>query len=262
MTRNFDATWKGRSEWFRKGDAKTLNLSSPTQVKPDTQYDIRFDSDTTGTWTGTGLGLTDEKVVLPLAKEGFNVAPFVDAWIFPGAGGQSSSRIDCDAPRVAMETNFFQGRSRSMLVTVYTPSEAKDAMLLNSVNAVAFRDQRASTKEGERSSSRAIDTLFSSMQGWKGKQIGEYNPRDPPSKLGAPKDIGTFDPATFLRSEECAMFQDNLVMGIPAKLRPSGGCELYVGCQTTPALFQLITYTFDAAGSFATVRYEEFAPSA
>jgi len=37
MKKNFDATWKGRSEWYRKGDAPVLDLETPSDVRADTQ---------------------------------------------------------------------------------------------------------------------------------------------------------------------------------------------------------------------------------
>mmetsp|Transcript_19197 Transcript_19197/g.46074 ORF Transcript_19197/g.46074 Transcript_19197/m.46074 type:complete len:117 (-) Transcript_19197:102-452(-) len=105
-----------------------------------------------------------------------------------------------------------------MLVTVYTPNEKQTELQLSAVNAVAFRDQRAKSPEGERQRVAPAAKLLASMEGGAGRRVGEYDLRDPPTALSPPEKISPFSPSVFTQNEVCVSFQDNLVIGIPRKL--------------------------------------------
>jgi hypothetical protein len=269
---NFEGRWCGTSHWYLRGEAGpeeegALDLGRPSRQISDTCYAISFRDADHGLWDGSGLLFAPGgRRQLEISRSTYNRSGA--CWQFVGAGGQSSLRIDPEQPRWGHEINFFQGRSRSMLVLLWgrrdgdhqapiqtapgvqPPRPAGGAgggWRLDSLAAVAFRCALSAPPDPPRAQLPVAQELLEQQRGWPGVQevlvAGEW-PADPPPA----QPCGGFQPERFVqRGGLTAGFADGLVCSVPEWL-PQGAFRLEVGCRVGAAMFQQLSLRIDAAG--------------
>ena len=117
--RNFEGCWQGVGRWFERLGEQPIDWTVPTRVIDPTRYLISFSDPDTGLWDGSGLFFAPGGTAqYPISRSTYNGGG--GCWQFEGAGGQSSRRLDPDQPRFGHEINLFHGRSRTMLVLIWT----------------------------------------------------------------------------------------------------------------------------------------------
>lgn len=241
--RNFAGRWCGTSHWhLRDAGTGVLDLQRPTRTIHDTCYAIDFSDDDTGVWDGRGLLFApDGRRRLPLSRATYNSGG--SCWQFAGAGGQSSLAVDDTQPRFGHEVNLFFGRSRSMLVLLWSPEAgAGDPWRLDAVGAVAFRCTRSAIVDPPRPQ-RPVASLLADVEGWAG-QLEALHPHRWPADDPAPVACGPFRPAEFARHPLTAAFADGLVCSVPEVL-PAAAFRLEVGCRMAPDHFEQLSLVFD-----------------
>ena len=253
--RNFEGVWEGKSLWFGRDSSGALDLRTPMRVIDPTTYAIGFSDADTGVWDGSGLFFAPGGH----ARYAINRASYNSGggcWQFPGAGGQSSLGLDARAGRFGHEINLFRGRSRSMLVLMWTLSGK--CWSLNQVGAVAFRCRQAAEPDPERPTCGTLEALLEPLRGWSGVQ---QTLTPTPGVEGRCSDPvpATFLPEEFLRHHCSSVMADGLVFSVPEQL-PSGGFRLEVGGLLAPDLFQQISIVFGADGALTGWERRRFQP--
>jgi|694.fasta_scaffold06932_8 hypothetical protein len=269
--RNFEGCWQGPSHWYLRGEpqsgpgpAAELDWTRPSRVIEHTRYAIHFSDADTGVWDGSGLLLAPGgKRRLELSRATYNRGG--SCWQFPGAGGQSSLRVDAEAPRFGHEINLFQGRSRSMLVLLWSREagggegrgDGPGCWRLASVAAVAFRCSLSEPAEPPRPP-LAVDGLLAAVEGWRGTletlQPGCWPEQDP-----APAPTAPFRAARFAAAGPCVSLADRLVFAAPEWL-PAGAFRIEAGCLLTPQRFHGISLVFDGQQRLSAVELRRFRP--
>jgi hypothetical protein len=272
--RNFEGCWQGTSHWYLRSEAESggagaggaLDLAWPSRVIDNTRYAISFSDPDTGVWDGSGmLSAPGGKRRLELSRATYNRGG--SCWQFPGAGGQSSLRVEAEAPRFGHEINLFHGRSRSMLVLLWNPpgggggaaDRAGDSgdWQLASVGAVAFRCGLSEPLEPPRPPLAAAE-LLAAVEGWPGQEEtlrpGERPIGDPPPCACAP-----FRAACFQEAGLCAALADRLLFAAPERL-PAGAFRIEAGCLLTPQRFHTISLAFDRQQRLSSVTLRRFSP--
>lgn len=240
---NFAGCWSGTSQWFlRDPTTGVLDLQRPARTIPDTCYAIDFSDADTGTWDGRGLLFApDGRRRLPLSRASYNSGG--SCWQFTGAGGQSSLAVDAAQPRFGHEVNLFSGRSRSMLVLLWSPEAAAgDPWRLDAVAAVAFRCSRSTPADPPRPQ-LPVAALLAELEGWPGR-LETLEPHRWPIDDPDPAACDPFRPADLARHPLTAGFDDGLVCSVPEVL-PIGPFRLEVGCRMAHDHFQQVSLVFD-----------------
>ncbi len=262
--RNFEGCWQGPSHWYlRQGAGAELDWTRPSRVIEDTRYAIHFSDADNGVWDGSGLLLAPGgKRRLELSRATYNLGG--SCWQFASAGGQSSLRVEAEAPRFGHEINLFHGRSRSMLVLLWSREgdgegggDGPGRWQLASVAAVAFRCGLHGPAEPPRQP-LAVDGLLAAVEGWPGTletlQPGCWPEQDPPPAPTAP-----FRAARFTAAGPCVSLADRLVFAAPERL-PAGAFRIEAGCLLTPQRFHRISLVFDGQQRLSAVELRRFRP--
>ena len=262
---NFRGKWCGPSYWYiRQG--QDLDLSQPSWQTKDTCYEITFSDSETGQWKGTGLRFTNETLILPLSRSGFN--PEQQTFLFPstnglgGIGGQTTRLLSRSEPRsrYAYEINFFNQRTRSMIIPIYTRRDWAGApqVVLESVGIAAFRCQLGCAI-GERPRIDGPAALAARLRGWQGQRLsfGPSTPLDETRRPCGPFDLAAFAPRP---GAVTASFPDNIVLSAPEVVPDSEPFEIRAGCLQTDDLFKLVTVSFAAGGNLLAWTFDEFRP--
>lgn len=252
---NFEGCWQGASAWYlREGQERpgVLRFEQPSRLIDPTRYAISFSDAGTGLWDGSGLLFAPGGCrQLPLARDTYNRGG--SCWQFTGAGGQSSLRVDPEAPRFGHEINLFHGRSRSMLVLLWDP--APEGWQLSAVAAVPFRCQLSSAIEPSRPPLSAAE-LLALVEGWPGSeetlQPGHWPEQDP-----EPAPTAAFASSAFATGDRTVALADRLVFSVPEQL-PAGAFRLEVGCLLTPQRFHQISLVFNPAQQLEQIRLRRF----
>mgnify|MGYP002830352748 CR=1 FL=1 len=239
---NFDGRWLGCSRWFQRSKAGDLNLTEPSDVIEDTCYDISFLDQDTGLWDGSGLKFAPGGTARhPISSKIYNQSGH--CWQFTGAGGQSSVQLTAGSKRFAHELNFFQGRSRSMLVLIWI--EQDECWRLDAVCAVPFRCGRSTPAEPQRlTDGRPLQQQLAELTGWGGALESLT-----PGESGLPAAVGAAEPFAlerFCRHGITAAFCDGLICSVPETLS-TGAFTLEVGCRVAPECFQQLSLIYDEA---------------
>jgi hypothetical protein len=166
MQASFDGDWLGMTTWYDR-TANGMDLNHGLCSSTDSLYAIRFSDADTGEWHGTGLRFA------PDGERRFSLNQHHDnlghhCWHFPETAGQSSLEVGGSTTRAGHEVNFFNGRSRSMLVALYQ-RQLDGRMILDTIAATPFRCQRASP-DPARVQVESIDALLLTVAGWLGTE--------------------------------------------------------------------------------------------
>jgi hypothetical protein len=265
--RNFEGCWQGPSHWYlREGAAAELDWTQPSRLIENTRYAIHFSDADTGVWDGSGLLFAPQgRRRLELSRATYNLGG--SCWQFPGAGGQSSLRVDAAAARFGHEINLFHGRSRSMLVLLWTRAGGGEgagdgagdsgSWQLASVAAVAFRCGLREPLEPPRPSLTAAG-LLAGVEGWPGT-LESLRPGDWPAEDPPPAPTEPFSAARFAAAGLCAALADRLVFAAPERL-PAGAFRIEAGCLLTPQRFHGISLMFDGQQRLSAVELRRFRP--
>ena len=263
---NFRGKWTGPTYWYIRQDDNKLDFSRPSQEIPGSCYEVSFPDSETGQWKGSGLRFTEGTKILPLSRATYNSKSL--CFQFPGkdgnggVGGQGSrllsSTID-PAGKYPHEINFFNQRTRSMVLLVYKVRQTDSGpnVVLDSVAATPFRCQFGCSV-GERKRVGSVDALLQSLKGWKGDRLS-FGPQTPLDERRRP--AGEFDPRLFASAAVSAVLQDNLVFAAPEVIPQGQPFDLVLGCLQTDALFKQITIAFDAQGALTQWIFDEYRPS-
>jgi hypothetical protein len=257
--RNFEGCWQGTSHWYLRGEPPRgeraggeLDLAQPSRVIENTRYAIHFSDADSGVWDGSGmLFAPGGKRRLELSRATYNLGG--SCWQFRGAGGQSSLRVEAEAPRFGHEINLFHGRSRSMLVLLWNRADWQ----LASVAAVAFRCGLSEPVEPPRPPLAAAE-LLAAVEGWPGQEE-TLRPGDWPERDPLPRACAPFRAACFQAAGLCAALADRLVFAAPERL-PAGAFRIEAGCLLTPQRFHWISLVFDDQQGLSAVELRRFRP--
>lgn len=249
---NFEGRWCGTSHWYLRPESEgaqagTLNLQEPSRVIADTCYAISFSDADTGVWDGSGLLFSPEgRRRLPLSRDTYNRSG--QCWQFEGAGGQSSLVLDPEQPRWGHEINIFCGRSRSMLVLLWSRCLQAERMRwrLDAVGAVAFRCQQGAEPDPPRPTPLSAAELLEEQRGWSGS-LETLVPLQWPQQSPAPVPAEPYAPEAFAIHPLTAAFADGLVCSVPEQL-PEGAFSLQVGCRIAPDRFQQLSLRIGGDG--------------
>lgn len=230
----FTGTWSGTSKWY-----DISNLEKPRLIIPNAVYDISFKDNDNAVWKGKGLRFSDKEVIINL-KRG-------DKWdekfLFPGGfGGQSLIEgLSENIPKQFHELNFFDQKCRSMIISEYTYEKQSNDVLgkLSSIQITPFRDVKE-CKIGERKKYETVDKLLDSLYGWEGERWS-YSPSD--------KYIYSFEEVKYLfpisfngfeykNKDICKVWEDNLICGLPIKIKKGEKSEFIYGCKVNDNCFK------------------------
>jgi hypothetical protein len=262
---NFRGKWKGSTYWFLRKDDKSFDFSKPSQEIQGSCYEISFPDSETGQWKGSGLRFTNGTKILPLSRATYNSKSI--CFQFPGkdgnggVGGQGSRELSNTADpeaKYAHEINFFNQRTRSMILLVYKvqQAEAGHQIILDSVGATPFRCQLGCVV-GERKRVGSVPDLLKSLQGWQGERLS-FGPQAPLDERRQPS--GAFDPLPFTSGGVSAVLPDNLVFAAPDTVPQGRPFDLVLGCLQTDSLFKQVTIAFDAQGELTSWSLDEYRP--
>ena len=253
---NFQGCWQGRSDWFGRDGSGALDLVAPQRVIDPTTYAISFSDPDTGVWDGSGLFFAPGgQATYAISRSSYNAGG--GCWQFPGAGGQSSLRLNAEAKRFGHEINLFQGRSRSMLVLIWELEEPS-RWCLNAVGAVGFRCRLASTAEPARPMCGTPEELLAPLAGWSGR-VERLLPQPGVDGQAEAGETELFRPDQLLRHDCSAVLSDGLVFSVPERL-PEGAFQLQIGARLAADLFQQISILFDAEGRLTAWERRRFQP--
>jgi hypothetical protein len=127
MRASFDGDWQGVTTWYGR-DSTGMDLTRGKSDPAGSMYAIRFTDANTGLWHGTGLRFSPGgERKFPLIRHRYNLSNH--CWHFPHTAGQSSLEMDGRDGRAGHEVNFFNSRSRSMLITLYQRQEDQTMLL-------------------------------------------------------------------------------------------------------------------------------------
>lgn len=253
--RNFEGCWQGVGSWFERQDAQPINWGTPSRVIDPTRYVISFSDADTGLWDGSGLFFAPGGTAqYPISRSTYNAGG--GCWQFEGAGGQSSRRLDADQPRFGHEINLFQGRSRSMLVLIWTRSS--DQWLLKLAGAVGFRCHDADIQEPERPTCGTPNALLEPLRGWRGS-MQRLTPTVGVDAQPSAQEPLQFDPEQLLIHSCSVVMPDGLVFSVPEQL-PRGEFRLEVGGLLGPDLFQQVSILFNPSGELTAWERRRFQP--
>ena len=240
MRASFDGDWLGTTTWYdRNANGIDLNhgMCSPTESR----YAIRFSDADTGEWHGTGLRFAPGgERRFPLDRHHYNLGHH--CWHFPETAGQSSLEVGESTARAGHEVNFFNGRSRSMLVALYQ-RQCDGRMILDSIAATPFRCQRA-RPDPAREQMQSVDALLSAVAGWRGIEQ-ELRPGLQHGAFVSTKGAPEFDANSFCSQDVNGVFADNLICSLPDEM-PKGEFNLQFGCLSNPKSFAHLIIAYDA----------------
>jgi len=241
MRASFDGDWLGMTTWYGR-NANGMDLNHGTGSPTESLYTIRFSDSHTGEWHGTGLQFAPGgERRFPLNRHNYNLGH--NCWHFPETAGQSSLEIGGSTTRAGHEVNFFNGRSRSMLVALYQ-RQADGRMILESIAATPFRCQRAHL-DPAREQMGSMDALFSTVAGWPGIEQ-ELRPGMQQETLAASTHVApNFDAKNFCLQNISGIFVDNLICGLP-DVMPKGAFKLHFGCLLSPNSFTHLIIDYDS----------------
>ncbi|MGC6483429.1 MAG: hypothetical protein ACON4T_07695 [Synechococcus sp.] len=254
--RNFAGHWQGCGHWFERDGSDRLDLQHPSRRIDPTTYVIAFSDDDHGVWDGSGLALAPGgQATYSISRDTYNTGG--GCWQFPGAGGQSSLRLDPKQQRFGHEINLFCGRSRAMLVLLWEPLNGR--WRLQRVGAVGFRCRNSADPAPNRPASGTPETLLAPLQGWTGER---QMLRPQPGVNGQAVDSASlrFNPSQLLRNNCSAVMPDGLVFSVPSEL-PEQPFSLEIGGHLSTTLFQQISIHFDAAGQLLAWERRRFRPA-
>jgi len=117
--------------------------------------------------------------------------------------------------RAGHEVNFFNGRSRSMLVALYQ-QQPDGEMLLDSIAATPFRCQRTSP-DPERSQFQSLEAVFETVFGWQGVE-SVIRPGFSSGIAMSEQRLAPFCSEWFIKNEANGLFEDNLICSLPESL--------------------------------------------
>lgn len=239
MRASFDGDWQGITTWYGR-DGEGMNLTQGTASAEVSRYSIRFSDAHTGEWHGTGLRFAPGgERRFPLYRRTYNLGH--NCWHFPHTAGQSSLQMDGGIARAGHEVNFFNGRSRSMLVVLYQ-QQPDGQMLLDSIAATPFRCQRTAP-EAERDQFQSLEELFAAVSGWRGGEA-KLLPGCSAELTTSPKPTAPFRADTFAVHNVNGLFADNLICSLPDRL-PEDAFQLHIGCCLDAASFVHVVIGFD-----------------
>jgi hypothetical protein len=159
------------------------------------------------------------------------------------------------------EINFFNRRTRSMIIVVYTIHESPGGprLLLESVAATPFRCQLG-CEVGDRQRLPSVEALTKTLAGWQGQRLS-FGPQTPLDERRQPS--GAFDPQAFASSPAVsAVLQDNLALAVPEEIVEGAPFRLTFGCLQQEDLFKQVTIAFDTRGALAQWTLDEYRPPA
>ena len=239
MRASFDGDWQGITTWYgREGDG--MNLTQGTANAEASRYSIRFSDAHTGEWHGTGLRFAPGgERRFPLSRLTYNLGH--NCWHFPHTAGQSSLQMDGGLARSGHEVNFFNGRSRSMLVVLYQ-RQPDGHMLLDSIAATPFRCQRTAP-EAERVQFQSLGDLLAAVSGWQGVEAQLF-PDSSAEGSASTQPMPPFRDDTFRCGDVNGLFADNLICSVPDRL-PKNSFRLHFGCCLGVSNFVHLVINFD-----------------
>lgn len=253
--RNFEGCWQGVGRWFERLGEQPIDWTVPTRVIDPTRYLISFSDPDTGLWDGSGLFFAPGGTAqYPISRSTYNRGG--GCWQFEGAGGQSSRRLDPDQPRFGHEINLFHGRSRTMLVLIWTRSA--DQWVLQVAGAVGFRCQTAAVQEPERPTGGTAEAMLEPLRGWHGR-VQRLMPAVGVEVQPTTQQELRFDPKQLLIHPCSVAMPDGLVFSVPEQL-PGTAFRLEVGGLLGPQLFQQVSILFDASGELSAWERRMFHP--
>ena len=241
MRASFDGDWQGVTSWYGR-DSTGMNLTRGDSDPAGSIYAIRFSDANTGLWHGTGLRFAPGgERRFPLFRHSYNLSN--NCWHFPDTAGQSSLEMDGSAGRAGHEVNFFNGRSRSMLIALYQRREDQ-SMVLQSIAATPFRCKRALI-DPVRPKPDSMHDVFQAITGWPGIEQ-ELRPGQGSENSTQGKSIAGFDAVSFRKYDINGCFLDGLLCSLPECL-PEGAFDLNFGCLLNANSFVHLIIGYDGS---------------
>jgi hypothetical protein len=277
MQENFRGKWQGDTAWYKRdsGDgndeltllqfAAYLNTApiEPTQLIKDSEYHIYMTDADNGIWHGKGLRFAaggEKKIHISRVKSNESGKAFQ----FPGMGAQISPNTS--ESTFAWEANFFQQRSRSMIIIMYKLVESSSVLELNSIGIAPFRCGLSIPKNPmkilQSVERRTVAKLFEGVDSMQGTVLWKSYTRAL-DEIGDKIESMTESMSFFIHPENypdrfCESFDDDIVCSIPFSINKDGPCKVVTGCRHSKDFLQICTVTYGMDGKVERFQLEKY----
>jgi hypothetical protein len=215
------------------------------------------------------------KMKLNLSRDTYNGGPGSGGSCaqFPGLGLQSAIVMNPTVsdlpPKCGHEINFFNRRSRSMIVALWTlDTAAKEPLLrLATVGIAPFRDGLPESQSQREAKDRvcgkagtALDML-GALKGWVGVRDVYTREVKPTGNPVVPTQEVTFNLDIYRNAAVCQRFDDNLVLAGPEEIQAGRPFSIVFGCQPADDLYKQLTVAYDDSGTLVDWTLDVYRPA-